>query len=82
VDVYLEDVAVGTWNIVKFSGAQPATRVRELTDRADKLQQAVKYAREQANMTAESRSLITGGFRARRIHTAAGEFRSKDVDWS
>lgn len=52
VDVYTEDVAVGTWTTTKFSGALPATRVRELRDRVVKLQQAVKFAREQANATA------------------------------
>lgn len=51
VDVYTEDVPVGYWTMVKFSGALPATRVRELRDRVVKLQQAVKYAREQANST-------------------------------
>lgn len=49
VEVYFEDVAVGTWRTVKFSGALPATRVRELAERVEKLQAAVKYAREQAN---------------------------------
>jgi hypothetical protein len=33
----------------KFSGALPAQRVNELLDRVEKLQQAVKYAREEAN---------------------------------
>jgi hypothetical protein len=49
VEVYYEDVVVGHWKTVKFSGALPATRIRELLDRVDKLQQAVKYAREEAN---------------------------------
>lgn len=51
VEMYYEDVAVGYWSTVKFSGALPAARVRELTDRVDKLQMAVKFAREQANST-------------------------------
>ena len=34
---------------MKFSGALPAKRVHELTDRVEKLQAAVKYAREEAN---------------------------------
>jgi hypothetical protein len=51
VEVYFEDVAVGYWKTVKFSGALPATRVRELVERIEKVQAAVKYAREQANGT-------------------------------
>jgi len=49
VEVYYEDVVVGYWRTVKFSGALPASRVKELLDRVDKLQQAVKFAREEAN---------------------------------
>jgi hypothetical protein len=49
VEVYYEDVVVGHWRTVKFSGALPASRVKELLDRVDKLQQAVKFAREEAN---------------------------------
>lgn len=49
VEVYFEDIAVGYWKTVKFSGALPATRVRELAERVEKLQAAVKFAREQAN---------------------------------
>ena len=49
VEMYYEDVPVGTWTTVKFSGALPATRVNELRDRVEKLQAAVKQAREQAN---------------------------------
>jgi hypothetical protein len=50
VHVYHEDVTVGTWTQTKFSGAWPATRVREVLQRVRRLQQAVKQAREQANM--------------------------------
>ncbi len=49
VDVYYEDIAVGYWTTVKFSGALPARRVNELLERVEKLQQAVKFAREEAN---------------------------------
>ncbi|WEH42374.1 hypothetical protein OG233_24200 [Streptomyces sp. NBC_01218] len=49
VEVYYEDVPIGYWTTVKFSGALAARRVRELTERVEKLQQAVKYAREEAN---------------------------------
>jgi hypothetical protein len=47
--VYYEDVVVGYWRTVKFSGSLPASRVNELTERVEKLQQAVKFAREEAN---------------------------------
>ncbi|MQY12440.1 hypothetical protein SRB5_25740 [Streptomyces sp. RB5] len=49
VEVYYEDIPVGYWTTVKFSGAFPARRVHELLDRVEKLQQAVKFAREEAN---------------------------------
>jgi hypothetical protein len=49
VEVYYEDVPVGYWTTVKFSGALPARRVNELLARLEKLQQAVKFAREEAN---------------------------------
>jgi hypothetical protein len=49
VEVYYEDIPVGYWTTVKFSGALPARRVNELLERVEKLQQAVKFAREEAN---------------------------------
>jgi hypothetical protein len=49
VEVYYEDVTVGFWRTVKFSGALPARRINELLTRVEKLQQAVKFAREEAN---------------------------------
>ena len=51
VEVYYEDIPVGYWTTVKFSGALPAKRVSELLDRVEKLQNAVKFAREEANNT-------------------------------
>ena len=51
VEVYYEDVVVGFWRTVKFSGTLPAKRVSELLERVEKLQEAVKYAREEANNT-------------------------------
>lgn len=51
VEVYYEDVTIGYWRTVKFSGALPARRVNELLARLEKLQQAVKFAREEANNT-------------------------------
>jgi len=49
VEVYYEDIIIGYWRTVKFSGALPAQRVNELLNRVEKLQQAVKFAREEAN---------------------------------
>ena len=49
VEVYYEDVVVGNWKTIKFSGALPAKRVNELLERVERLQQAVKFAREEAN---------------------------------
>lgn len=51
VQMYTEDVPVGTWKTIKFSGALPATEVTALVERVEKLQRAVKFAREQANST-------------------------------
>jgi hypothetical protein len=49
VEVYYEDVTVGYWRTVKFSGALPAQRVNEMLARVERLQDAVKFAREEAN---------------------------------
>ncbi|MFC9327663.1 hypothetical protein [Kitasatospora sp. NPDC057015] len=49
VEVYYEDIPVGYWTTVKFSGALPARRVNELVERVEKLRQAVQFAREEAN---------------------------------
>jgi hypothetical protein len=51
VEVYYEDIPVGYWTTVKFSGALPALRVNELLGRVEGLQNAVKFAREEANGT-------------------------------
>lgn len=51
VEIFHEDVIVGTWTTRKFSGALPATRVNELLSRVEALQTAVKFAREEANNT-------------------------------
>lgn len=49
VDTYHEDVIVGDWSTVKFSGALPADRVRRLLERVERVQDAVKAARQKAN---------------------------------
>lgn len=58
VDVFSEDVKVGTWNTVKFSGALPQRMVTNYLVKVEALQKAVKYAREEANgAEAKSRSI-------------------------
>lgn len=49
VEMYHEDVIVGYWTTKKFSGALPAERVATLVNRVDRLIEAVKFAREEAN---------------------------------
>lgn len=49
VDVFTEDVVVGYWTTIKFSGALPKEVVVKYTERVVKLQEAVKFARESAN---------------------------------
>lgn len=50
VDVVHEDVLQGYWHTTKYSGALPATSVQAMRQRVEKLQAAVKFAREQANL--------------------------------
>jgi hypothetical protein len=52
VETYTEDVIVGYWTTVKFSGAIPAREKNEILDRVHRLQEAVKSAREEANSMA------------------------------
>ena len=49
VEVYYEDIVVGNWQTIKYSGAMPASRVAILKERVRTLQEAVKFAREEAN---------------------------------
>lgn len=49
VDVFTEDVVVGYWETVNFSGAIPEKQKRAILERVRKLQDAVKSAREDAN---------------------------------
>ena len=49
VQVYNEDVKVGTWKVVKFSGAIPAKEREDMLKRCELLLDAVRTAREQAN---------------------------------
>jgi len=49
VEMYMEDVWVGTWTTIKFSGAIPAAAKNAMIERVNKLLDAVKSAREEAN---------------------------------
>jgi len=44
-----EDVTAGYWTTTKFATAMPPSQKRQIIERIDKLQEAVKSAREQAN---------------------------------
>jgi hypothetical protein len=49
VEMYYEDICVGHWRTVKFSGALPEEQKRAMLERVRQLQDAVKTAREAAN---------------------------------
>ncbi|MBV9124582.1 MAG: hypothetical protein JO112_14590, partial [Planctomycetes bacterium] len=49
VETYTEDVIIGYWTTIKFSGAIPAKERNQILERVRKLQEAVKCAREEAN---------------------------------
>jgi hypothetical protein len=49
VDVYFEDITVGYWTAVKFTGGIPEARQAGLLARVDTLAEAVSNAREEAN---------------------------------
>lgn len=50
VEVFTEDEPIGTWTTVKFSGALPPARVNKMLARVKTLTEAVKFAREKANV--------------------------------
>jgi hypothetical protein len=62
VDVYTEDVVVGYWKTIKLSGALPLSRRRDLLERVEKMQEAVKFAREQANSMEVERQKVGEDF--------------------
>ena len=49
VEVYTEDVKVGEWNTTKYCSAISAKEKNEMLDRITKLDDAIKFARENAN---------------------------------
>lgn len=51
VEIIYEDIPVGTWTTVKYSGALPAGHVKAMLERLQALRDAVKFAREEANAT-------------------------------
>lgn len=62
---HVKDVSVGKWTTTKYSGALTVDAVSSLLERAEKLQKAVKFAREEANQTpvvagVESGSAVMG----------------------
>lgn len=59
VEVYNEDVRVGTWTEKKWSGMVTPAEKAELLARVDKLMQAVKKARQRAN-DAETKNVSIG----------------------
>lgn len=48
-EVYHEDVKVGEWTTIQFSGAIPAKKRDEFHEKIKKLTEAIKFAREEAN---------------------------------
>jgi hypothetical protein len=52
-EMITEDIIAGYWKQVKQSGAMPRKERQELFDRVEKLLNAVKHAREAANMADE-----------------------------
>ncbi len=49
VQVYAEDVPAGRWKTIKYSGAIQTSEQNAMLARIEKLQHAVKFAREEAN---------------------------------
>lgn len=56
-----EDVIAGWWVLTRQSGAMPKPEKQKLQDRIDKLIQAIKQAREAANMFDETDAPAIGG---------------------
>ncbi|MFE2539011.1 DUF7873 family protein [Actinacidiphila glaucinigra] len=71
VEMYYEDIPVGTWSTVKYSGALPPARVKELQARLQALRDAVKYARESANATEIGQRRVSAALLDYLFHTPA-----------
>ena len=50
-ELFTKDVPVGTWSQIMYSGCIPADRKNAILARVRKLQDAIKLAKEQANLT-------------------------------
>lgn len=61
-EVYNDDVVVGYWHNVKHSGAMKQDDKNRILERVEKLQIAVKEARERANNIAEEQPHLVGAF--------------------
>lgn len=51
VEVYHEDKVIGNWTNIRYSGRLSVQRKKQLIERVQALQAAMKQAREKANMT-------------------------------
>lgn len=60
VDVFAEDVPVGTWSTRKLSSAVPARDVAAMAAKVDRVLEATKMAREQANNVDVEKSTSDG----------------------
>jgi hypothetical protein len=49
VQVFSEDLPAGRWKTIKYSGAMPVSELNAMLARIERLQRAVKMAREEAN---------------------------------
>lgn len=49
IQTWTEDVVVGTWSTRKYSSAIPSPEKKKILERIKKLQDALKFAREEAN---------------------------------
>jgi hypothetical protein len=49
-ELFTKDVPVGTWTQIQYSGCIPADRKNQLLERVRKLHDAIKVAKEQANL--------------------------------
>lgn len=62
VEVYTEDVPVGTWETIRFSGAIPQEQKDRLLSRIHLMTNAIKSAREEANSIEIEKSTLGTSF--------------------
>lgn len=56
--VWDEDVPQGRWKTIKYSGAMTIREQNDISERIERLQRAVKFAREEANRTEAKQQVI------------------------